>query len=527
MQITILDIKLEKSLTEQEIINHCIKKFKINIKNLIEAKLVKKSLDLRIKNTPYYIYQIVMELAENERKNKFLRDKKIKLDTTYSDEIEIKEAKSNTLPLIIGSGPAGMFCAYVMAKAGLKPIIFERGKKVKERAVDIERFFNEDILNEDSNICFGEGGAGTFSDGKLTTNLNDPRIKFILKTFVKFGAKESVYYDNYPHVGTDKLRIVMENMRNEIISMGGEFHFEANVLDVKENEVIVKMNGKEVKFNSNHIILAIGHSAKETYEMLYRNGFNLEPKAFSMGCRIEHLQSDINDIQYGLDSNIKDAASYKAAVHLPDRDVYTFCMCPGGMVVASQSAKNTIVTNGMSYETRDKENANSAVLVNARVEDFFKDSPLDGLYYQEAIERACYEYTNSYKAPCNLLGEFLEGKVAVEFRKVKPTYPNKTVFADFKGLIPDFIIDGLREGIKEIDKKIKGFLDRDAVLTIVESRSSSPVRILRENYMSNIDGVYPIGEGAGYAGGITSSALDGIKCALKIIDDLNGGDLSC
>lgn len=525
MQITILDIKLEKNLTEQEIINYLIKKFKINSNHINSAKLVKKSLDLRVKNNPYYIYQVVMELAEAERKNKYLKDKKVKFDTKYSDDIEVVKLNYPNRPLIVGSGPAGMFCAYILAKANLSPIVFEQGKKVKERAIDIERFFNEDILNEDSNVCFGEGGAGTFSDGKLTTNLNDPKIKFILKSFVEFGAKESVYYDNYPHVGTDRLRVVMENMRNEIIKLGGEFHFEAKVVDVKANEITVVENKELTKYNSNHIILGIGHSAKETYEMLYKNGFNLEPKAFSMGCRIEHLQKDINDIQYGLDSNIKDAASYKAAVHLENRDVYTFCMCPGGYVVASNSSKHTIVTNGMSYEARDGVNANSAVLVNVRVEDFYKNSPLDGLYFQEAIEKDCYNYSVSYKAPCNLLQEFLEDKVASEFRKVKPTYPNKTIFTSFKGLIPDFIIEGLKEGIKEIDKKIKGFLDKDAILTIVESRSSSPVRILRENYEANIKGVYPIGEGAGYAGGITSSALDGIKCALKIIEDISGGVL--
>ena len=338
MQITILDIKLEKSLTEQEIVNYLIKKFKINPNNLNSAKLVKKSLDLRVKNNPFYIYQVVMELADVERKNKYLKDKKVKVDTKYSDDIEVVKLNYPDRPLVVGSGPAGMFCAYILAKANLCPIIFEQGKKVDQRAIDIEKFFTEDILNENSNVCFGEGGAGTFSDGKLTTNLNDPKIKFILKTFVEFGAKESVYYDNYPHVGTDRLRVVMENMRNEIINLGGKFHFEAKVVDVKTNEITVVENGKSTKYNSNHIILGIGHSAKETFEMLYKNGFKLEPKAFSMGCRIEHLQKDINDIQYGFDSNIKDAASYKAAVHLPNRDVYTFCMCPGGYVVASSSS---------------------------------------------------------------------------------------------------------------------------------------------------------------------------------------------
>ena len=379
MQITILDIKLKENLTEQEILKYTYEKYKIRNKNIINGKLVKKSLDLRVKNDPYYIYQVVLELREEERKNPKLHNKHVKLDTTYSDEIEIKTVDIKERPLVVGSGPAGLFCAYILALANLKPIVFEKGKMVDERANDIELFFNENILNEESNVCFGEGGAGTFSDGKLTTNLNDPRIKFILKTFVKFGAKESVYYDNMPHVGTDKLRICMKNMRQEIIRLGGEFNFSYKVVDVKSNYLKAVYNQQEYIFNSSYIILAIGHSAKDTYEMLYKNGFTLEPKAFSMGARIEHLQKNINDIQYGLNSNIHDAATYKAAVHLPTRDVYTFCMCPGGYVVASSSSRNTIVTNGMSYEARDGLNSNSALLVNVNVDDFYRNSPLDGL----------------------------------------------------------------------------------------------------------------------------------------------------
>ena len=525
MQVTILDIKVKESLTEQKILNFVLKKYKINSKNYFSGKLVKKSLDLREKNNPIYVYQVVLELDENERKNKFLNDKKVKLDTTYCDEICIPKLNITDRPIVIGTGPAGLFCAYIMALSNMKPIIFEQGSMVDKRVKDVEIFFNENILNESSNVCFGEGGAGTFSDGKLTTNLNDSRIKFILKTFVKFGAKESVYYDNLPHVGTDKLRICMVNMREEIIKLGGEFHFDSKVTNVVSNEIEVLENQCVKKYTSPYIILAIGHSAKDTYEMLYRNGFNLSPKPFSIGARIEHLQKSINDMQYGRDSNIHDAATYKAAVHLPERDVYTFCMCPGGFVVSSSSNCNTVVTNGMSYEARDGLNSNSALLVNVRVEDFYKNSPLDGLYFQEQIERACYEYSNSYKAPCNLVKEFLSDEVASSFRSVKPTYPNGTVFASFKDLIPNFVINGLKGGIIEINKKLKGFLEDDAILTIVESRSSSPVRIVRENYQSNICGVYPIGEGAGYAGGITSSALDGIKCALKIIENISGGSL--
>ena len=518
MQITILDIKLKENLTEQKIINYVVKKY--NIRTLKSAKLVKKSLDLREKNNPIYLYQVVLEVNESEKYNPKLHQKNVKFNTTFTDKIIVIPTSCDTRPLIVGSGPAGMFCAYILALSGLKPIIFEQGAKVEQRIKDIELFFEQDILNEDSNVCFGEGGAGTFSDGKLTTNLNDPKIKFILKTFVEFGAKESVYYDNMPHVGTDKLRIVMENLREKIISLGGEFHFNTKVTNIISNEITTVSNGVTQKYNSKHIIIAIGHSAISTFEMLQKNGFNLEPKAFSMGCRIEHLQSKINDIQYGVNSNIHDAATYKAAVHLANRDVYTFCMCPGGYVVSSSSKRNSIVTNGMSYEARDGVNSNSALLVNVRVDDFYKGNPLDGLYYQEEIEKACYNVTNSYKAPVNLVKEFLEDEVAEEFRSIKPTYPNKTVFSSFRGILPDYIIEALKEGILAIDRRIKGFNDPDAILTIVESRSSSPVRILRTDYESNIKGCYPIGEGAGYAGGITSSALDGIKCALKIIDSI-------
>ena len=522
MQITILDIKSKESLTEQKLYKLVVNKYKIDVNNINSFKLVKKSLDLRKKDDPIYLYQVVLEVSEKELKNKSLKAKNIRLNTSFSDEIVVPKLISTIRPIVVGSGPAGMFCAYILAKANLRPLIFEQGSMVDKRIMDIEKFFNEDILNPMSNVCFGEGGAGTFSDGKLTTNLNDPKIKFILKTFVKYGAKESVYYDNMPHVGTDKLRICMKNMREDIINMGGEFFFDSKVINVISNEITVKNDEIITKYESPYIILGIGHSAKTTYEMLYKNGFNLEPKAFSIGGRIEHLQKNINDIQYGLNSNIKDSATYKAAVHLPYRDVYTFCMCPGGYVVGSQSEYNTIVTNGMSYEARDGVNSNSALLVNIKVDDFYKGNPLDGLYFQEKIERACYEYSNSYKAPCNLVKEFLAGDVATHFRSVKPTYPNKTVFASFDNLLPDYVLMALKDGIIEINKKIKGFLDDDAVITIVESRSSSPVRILRENYESNIKGVFPIGEGAGYAGGITSSALDGIKCALKIIELIGG-----
>lgn len=522
MQITIMNLKSNLSLNEDKALELAIKKYKINRNNVKKSILVKKSLDLREKNNPTYVYQLVFELSDIERKNKYLNNKNIIFDTNYSDEIIVPSVKSSARPIVVGFGPAGMFSAYILALAGLKPIVLERGNSVDDRVKDIDLFFQKGIFNPNSNVCFGEGGAGTFSDGKLNTGVNDPKIRFILKTFVEYGANKNVYYDSKPHVGTDKLRDVVCGIREKILSLGGEIHFNTKVVDIKNNRVESIKNNESITYESNHIILAIGHSAKETYHMLYENGFNLEPKPFSMGVRIEHLADTINKIQYG-DFNYEEAASYKAAVHLKDRDVYTFCMCPGGYVVPSNSHSNEVVTNGMSYSGRDGKNSNSAVLVNVRIEDYYINSPLDGIKFQQKYEQACYNLTNSYVAPCNLLKEFMCDKVATEFRSVKPTYACGTKFISFNEVLPKFVIDGLKEGIKEIDKKMPGFMCEDAILTAVESRSSSPVRILRDKkFESNIKGVYPIGEGAGYSGGITSSALDGIKCALGIIKNLGG-----
>jgi len=517
MQITIYNLKHPNDLTEQEIIDYAIAKYQIATNDFMNGILVKKSLDFRDKNKPVYVYQLVFELTKNSKKNKKLLNKNIEFNTKYTDELKINRVNSNIRPIVVGFGPAGMFSSYLLAKAGLKPIIFERGSTIDERILSVNKFFDSGVFEENNNVCFGEGGAGTFSDGKLNTSLSDEKIRFILKTFTHFGADSSVYYDSKPHVGTDKIREVVKNLRNEIINLGGEFHFNSLVSNVKTNKVEVLENGNVSIYHSPFIILAIGHSARETYEMLFSNGFILEPKPFSMGVRIEHLQDKINNIQYG-DFKASYAAPYKAWAHLENRDVYTFCMCPGGYVVSSNSYPKEIVTNGMSYSNRNGSNANSALLVNVKIDDYFKENPLDGLKFQEKYEKLCYNVSSSYKAPCNLLKEFMNDDVACEFRTVKPTYPNGTVFTSFDGLLPKFVIDSLKEGIKEIDKKMKGFMDDDAILTAVESRSSSPIRIKRnEFYESNISGVYPIGEGAGYAGGITSSALDGIKCALQII----------
>ena len=518
MQITVTNIKLASSLDEASLISYLVNKYKIS--KLISGKLIKKSLDVRDKNKPFYLYHAILEIDKPYPK---IRDKNVLWNTNYQDELIIPKINSKEKIIVVGFGPAGMFLSLILARAGLKPIIFERGSVVEKRVKDIDNYFKNGIFDVNSNVCFGEGGAGTFSDGKLTTNINDKRIKFILKTFIKYGAKESIYYDGYPHVGTDKLQIAVKGIREEIISLGGTFYFDTYVKDVKSGVITYEKDNQVFSLESKYIILAIGHSAKNTYKMLYKNGFNLEPKPFSMGVRIEHLQSKINAIQYGVNSNIHDPATYKFAVHLKNRDVYSFCMCPGGYVVASNSDLCEIVTNGMSYEARDGINANSALLVNVKVEDYYKSSPLDGIDYQASFEKACYSLTNSFKAPINLLKEFLRDEVASNYRSVIPTYPNGYVFSSFKDLLPDYVIESLKEAIISINKKMPGFLDDDAVLTAIESRSSSPVRIVRNaEYMTNILGVYPIGEGSGYAGGITSSALDGIKCAFKIIEKISG-----
>ena len=511
MKYKITDIKIPAN-SKEDVLNYVKNKFKIS--DLKDFKIYKRSIDARNKSDVKIIYQVVVET------NKDLS--KFKNVTIFKEDkpIVYNEWKFKDRPVIVGFGPAGMFCALYLARCNAKPIIIERGSCVEQRTKDIEEFYQNKKLNTESNVLFGEGGAGTFSDGKLTTNLNDPLIKEILKDFHKFGASEEVTYDAMPHVGSDVLCEVVKNLRNEIISLGGEIYFNTLFTNYENvnDELIVETS--KAKFVTKHLFLGLGHSAYDTIKTLYNKGLKMEPKSFSVGVRVEHKASYIDYLQYADFAKYLPRAYYKIAVHLKERSVYSFCMCPGGYVMATTNDENSIVTNGMSNSKRDASNSNAALLVDINPSDYYKGNVLDGFEFQKSIERLAFEVSHDYKAPANLMKEFVEGTVASTIRSVTPSYPHGVVLTDLNKVLPNYVCDALKEGILKINERMPGFYHEDAVLTGVESRSSSPVRILRNENKVACDMVYPIGEGAGYAGGITSAALDGIKSAMKCMEEV-------
>lgn len=499
-------------------------KLKINENMITSYKIKKKAIDSRNKNDVFFIFNFIISVN-----SKVLKAVKSNKDIKEYKELNytVNKVKSNKKIIVVGSGPAGLFCAYNLSKAGLKPLIIERGEKVEDRINTVNKLFSEGKLNTESNLQYGEGGAGTFSDGKLTTNINDERIEYVKQTFVECGATEDIMYLSKPHIGSDILTSVVKNLRNKIIDLGGKFLFNTRLtnITIRENKIYsIEINNKE-NIDCDELVIACGHSSKDTIRMLYKNGISMEQKPFSMGVRIEHLQENINKAQYGekfYKHSALPPAEYKLAVHLPsNRSLYTFCMCPGGMVVASSSDPYTIVTNGMSYYKRNLVNANSALLVNVLPSDYPTPHPLSGMDFQEKYEKLAYSLTNCYKAPCTLYKNFIEGTLPTKYGKVKPSYKPGVTFAKIENCLPDFVVETLKLGIKELDKKLKGFADNDSILTAIESRSSSPVRILRnDDFQTNITGIYPIGEGSGYSSGITTSAIDGLKCAEVIINNI-------
>ena len=507
------DIKIRENISDIEVFRRAIKTYGISESKVKRWRIFKKSIDARNKADVHFVYTIDIDTD----------DSKIISRLTKVDEISFPKItnrrKSKYRPIIVGAGPAGLFAALILAQNGVKPIVLEQGKTVDERLKDIEEFKSTGNLNVLSNVQFGEGGAGTFSDGKLNTGISSPFCRKVLEEFVNFGAPEQILYLSKPHLGTDNLINIIRNMRNEILRLGGEFYFNEKVTDFefKENKSKAVICSKRIETDT--VVLAIGHSSRDTFEKLYNLGFNMEAKAFSVGARVEHKQALINESQYGNQTKLKlPAAEYRLVYHGKDRSLYTFCMCPGGVVVASSSEENTIVTNGMSYFARDGENANSALLVGVNPEDFEGESPLRGMYFQKQLEEKAFSVgKGGYRAPAQNVVDFLERKCTTKFEDIEPTYLPGVQMVDLHEVLPKFVTDTMEEGIKYFDTKIKGFAS-SGVLTGVETRSSSPVRILRDDSLqSNIRGVYPCGEGAGYAGGIMSAAVDGIKCAIKIL----------
>ena len=502
-----------------------IETLKVKDSELLSYKIYKESIDAR-KAEIKIVYTVDCQFTDEQSVIKNNPKAKITMTPDMEYKLEkIESVKNEDRPVIIGFGPSGIFAGLIFAEAGYKPIIFERGKEVDLREEDVKKLWQENILNEESNIQFGEGGAGTFSDGKLTTRIKDIRCRKVLEELVEAGASNEIMYKQKPHIGTDVLRGVVKNIREKIISLGGEVHFQEKLTNIViENDTV-----KEIEINNSKIVpvkklvIASGHSARDMYELLNNKKINIEQKPFSIGVRIEHPQELINKSQYGkhADNEKLGAADYKLVHHCSnDRGVYSFCMCPGGKVVCGASEEGGITTNGMSFHSRNGMNANSALLVSVTPSDFESDNPLAGIEYQRKWERLAFELAGSdYSAPAQKVGDFLRNKTSEKEGTVETTYKPDVKWSDITKCLPGFVTEALREAIPKMSNKIRGFDMNDAVLVAPETRSSSPVRVVRDdNYESSIKGIYPIGEGAGYAGGIVSAAVDGVVCAEKIME---------
>ncbi len=499
---------------------------RISVSKIRRLNIVRRSVDARKKPDVKIVYTVDVAVDGNE--NKILKQSGCKRAALANDKYyKVPKCGKDPAkrPVVVGFGPAGMFAALVLAMAGLRPLVLERGEDAVTRHEKVQRFWETGELDPKSNVQFGEGGAGTFSDGKLNTGVNNPRIGWILEQFVKAGARENILFDAKPHVGTDVLLTVVQNIRQRIISLGGEVRFNAQVTGIQQENGTLKgliINDSET-ITCDNAIFAIGHSARDTFKYLQKIDLPLEAKPFAMGVRIEHPQQVVDASQYGCCNPVLPPADYKLVKHLEDETVYTFCMCPGGYVVAAASEEGGVVTNGMSLADRDGENANAALLVTLNPKDFPSDDPLAGMYWQQEIEQKAFAAGGgNYHAPAQKVGDFLQGKPSEGAGSVKPTYRPGVKWCDLHDVLPEKITGALKEALPQLDGNLKGFADPDSVLTAPETRSSSPVRIVRDESRQSIGlrGLYPAGEGAGYAGGIMSAAIDGMVSAEVLIESL-------
>ncbi|MBD5520452.1 MAG: FAD-dependent oxidoreductase [Lachnospiraceae bacterium] len=544
--IRINQIKLPISHTDKELIKKAANLLDVEPDKILSCKIVKKSIDARKKPEIYFIYAIDIE-TENEdgilgrlssgrsHRNRSVQITKAK-EQGYSFP-DSGEIKINKRPVIIGTGPAGLFCGYYLSLYGYRPILLERGKAVDERRKDVEKFWESGVLNTDSNVQFGEGGAGTFSDGKLNTLIKDKtgRNKEVLKVFVRSGAPEEILYEAKPHIGTDILMNVVKNMRNEITAHGGEVRFESKVTDIiidKDRITGVIINDSE-QLSTDIVVFAIGHSARDTFYMLNRHGVPMEAKAFAVGLRVEHPRKFINNTQYGMEENKHlPTANYKLTAKATNgRGVYSFCMCPGGYVVNASSEEGRLAINGMSYSKRNGDNSNSAIIITVTPEDFESTHPFSGVEFQRLLEKKAFEVGKG-QVPVETYGDFRQAVtgampsisvIAGEYPDFKPQIKGAYSFAPVHKILPEVLNQSFVEGMEQFNRMMPGFADSGVYVSGVESRTSSPVRIHRDELgQSQIRGLYPCGEGAGYAGGITSAAMDGMAIAEKIASVYKG-----
>ncbi len=505
--ITLSDIKLPLDKDEGELVKIAEKKLK---RKPAYFSIKKKSLDARNKQDVRFVYTIEFSDQKHEEQPEILE----RLDKSKLPEKKV---------LVVGSGPAGLFCALRLLKRGIAPVLIERGAPVEERERTINSFFDTRKLNTETNIQFGEGGAGTFSDGKLNTQTHSPLNKEVLKTFAEFGAPKEILWLNKPHIGSDNLKKVVKNMREYILAQGGQVRFHTRLDDIciKNGRAVSATltdtkNGERETLDISALVLAVGHSARDTFEKLLARGVVMRQKDFAVGVRIEHLQDKIGFAQYGEAFKRLPAADYKLVSHASERSAFTFCMCPGGQVMPATSEENAVVTNGMSNYARNERNANSALIAQVSRADFKSDHPLAGIEFQREIERAAYlAGGRNYNAPVQLVGDFLKDRISDKFGEVTPSYAVGTSFADMRAVLPAGVVSALKGAIVDMDRRLLGFASPEAVLTGAETRTSSPIRIERDETMQSVSvkGLFPCGEGAGYAGGITSSATDGIRVA--------------